>query len=74
MIKVITDRNPWFLQTTWAIPDIDLVPHEGAVEPGEKFIVWRRKLWHVYKMNRDHVPIPCGRFDNVHAALNKAAH
>ena len=73
MTKVITNRNPHFLKATYARPDVEHVDHVGFVFPDEKFIQWN-KVWMVYRMTLDRVPICCGRFDNLPAALNKARH
>lgn len=70
-VKTITNRNPVFLKAAYACPSVDLVNHEGEIETDEKFIQWN-KDWMVYRMNRNRVPIPCGRFQNLHAAINRA--
>jgi len=72
-VKAITQSDPTFLKTVYKHDAlIDLVNHERFVETGERYIVYRSKLWRVYKMGRDREPRLCGYFPNFFQAVATA--
>lgn len=72
-VKTITQSDPTFLKTVYKYDAlVDLVNHDRFVGKGERYIVYRSKLWRVYKMGADREPRLCGYYPNFHQAVATA--
>lgn len=69
-IIAVTHHNPHFLKAAYAA-DLDLTDHERHIKAGAKYITWQEHdtPWRVWRMTRERVPIPLGRFKELGGAL-----
>lgn len=73
-VPAVTHHAPEFLKAAYR-PDIDLVDHVRHVMPGARYITWEDNhewKWRVWRMTRERVPIPLGRFQTIGAAIYTA--
>lgn len=68
-MKVLTSRDPAFLKTAYAVPDIRLIDHTGYVETGEKFIERTRDGWEVLVMTPSRAHRWVGSYATIRSAM-----
>ena len=71
-VKVLTSRDPAFLKTTYPIPLIKLIDHEGYVDKGERFVTKQDAGWTVLVMTESRATIKVRSFADIHSALGAA--
>jgi len=69
-MKTITDHRPAFLKEAYKWKNVELIPHDGWVQPLEKFIRWDGKSWRVYTMTIERVPRLLGIYPTCASALH----
>lgn len=69
-VTAVTHHDPRFLKPAYAA-DLALTDHERHIKAGAKYITWKEREtpWHVWKMTKERVPIPLGRFKELGSAL-----
>lgn len=70
-VLVLTHHAPAFLKAAYR-PDTDLIDHERHIPARARFVSWEAdhdRPWRVWRMTRERVPIPLGRFPDIGAAL-----
>lgn len=67
-VIALTHHNPTFLKAAYAA-DLDLIDHERHIKAGTKYITWGEGKWFAWRMTRERVPIPLGRFNDLGGAL-----
>lgn len=66
---VLTHHHPAFLKVAYSL-DLNLIDHERHIPGGRKYLTWEPdRGWRVWRMTRERVPIPLGRFDDPGMAL-----
>lgn len=67
MLRAISHHHPTYLKAVYAHP-IELTDHERHIPSGSKYITWDGHF-RVWRMTPERVPIPLGRFPDIHAAM-----
>lgn len=72
-VTAVTHHNPAFLKAAYAA-DLDLTDHERHIKAGAKYITWQGDdaPWRVWRMTKERVPIPLGRFTTIAGAIYTA--
>lgn len=68
-VIALANNDPRYLKETYKHPLISHVDHERHIRAGEKYISWDGG-YRVWKMTRQRVPIPIGKFRSIHEAVS----
>lgn len=69
-IRSITHHAPAFLKAAYANP-VALIDHERHIKPGEKYLSYDNGF-RVWRMTRERVPIPLGKYKDMGSAIYAA--
>lgn len=67
-VIALAHHNPRYLKETYKHPLIDHVDHERHIPAGTKYLSWDDG-YRVWKMTRQRVPIPQGKFRSIYEAI-----
>jgi hypothetical protein len=67
--KIVTSRDPAFLKSAYAVPDVELISHTGYVEAGERFIEKDGKHWDVAVMTPSRAHRWIGSYPTIRSAI-----
>lgn len=68
-MRTITNRHHAFLKAAYKA-DLPLVDCEAQIGPGEVYMTWDASgNWKLWKMSKERVPIPRGKFPDINSAL-----